>query len=25
VLDGLYLLGERWRETYDSWVKEHKT
>jgi regulator of RNase E activity RraA len=24
-LDGLYPLGERWRETYENWVKEHKT
>ncbi|HET9968720.1 MAG TPA: hypothetical protein VFQ68_10820 [Streptosporangiaceae bacterium] len=24
-LDGLYPLGERWREAYENWVKEHKT
>jgi regulator of RNase E activity RraA len=23
-LDGLYPLGERWREAYENWVKEHK-
>jgi len=24
-LDGLYPPGERWREAYENWVKEHKT
>lgn len=23
-LDGLYPLGEHWRETYENWAKEHK-
>jgi regulator of RNase E activity RraA/2-keto-4-pentenoate hydratase/2-oxohepta-3-ene-1,7-dioic acid hydratase in catechol pathway len=23
-LDGLYPVGERWREAYETWLKEHK-
>jgi regulator of RNase E activity RraA/2-keto-4-pentenoate hydratase/2-oxohepta-3-ene-1,7-dioic acid hydratase in catechol pathway len=23
-LDGLYPIGERWREAYENWVKEHE-